>query len=416
MVAPEITAAKSFFKERVGHTPSHVQWVPGRLDLLGVPATPVQGLVMGCATHRGLGFAFSPRMDGKVELHDERYPQPCRFWLTQRDPDPGMLWADPVKRMLSAVSGMGLPVGGFTAAWRSGLPWTVDLGQEEALELATALAIRELHPFRLTLTGPTVPPRRDARGRLPVMTAHEQLPMARLCQRARDGRQRSTSLARWLIPLGAIEGHLVVVDTRFDSLEWLDLVGEVLVVCHVAGTGGLVPSGPPAADLERVWAAGARAGLQAMGHRSVRSLEHAEYRRLRGRLESGPAAVLDHTVDELQLVVFAERAMRDDDHGLFGRFLGLSHDSLRDRLRCGGPAWDRLRALAVGHGACLGARKIGAAAGGAMVCLVRHHLADPFLAHLRSMDGMGLLPGDGRLESLVLMPAAGLCRSVRRRG
>ena len=78
-------------------------------------------------------------------------------------------------------------------------------------------------------------------------------------------------------------------------------------------------------------------------------------------------------------MVFAEKALNDDDHRQFGQYLFLSHESSRDFLKNSCPELDLLVELARAHPGCLGARLTGGGFGGATINLVAYHQADDFM-------------------------------------
>jgi galactokinase len=89
-----------------------------------------------------------------------------------------------------------------------------------------------------------------------------------------------------------------------------------------------------------------------------------------------------HVVTEIQRVVHASRALRDDDHAQFGQYMLQSHESSRDFLKNSTPELDLLVDTARKHPACLGARLTGGGFGGATINLVRHHEAPAFMEYM----------------------------------
>ena len=79
-------------------------------------------------------------------------------------------------------------------------------------------------------------------------------------------------------------------------------------------------------------------------------------------------------------MVFAEKALNDDDHRQFGQFLFLSHESSRDFLKNSCLELDLLVELARAQPGCLGARLTGGGFGGATINLVAYHQVESFIA------------------------------------
>src|SRR5208283_6140459 len=91
-----------------------------------------------------------------------------------------------------------------------------------------------------------------------------------------------------------------------------------------------------------------------------------------------------HVAGEIQRVILGVRALRENDHQLFGELMFRSHESSRDFLKNSAPELDLLVELARKHPACLGARLTGGGFGGATINLVRHHMAPAFMEYMAS--------------------------------
>ena len=91
-----------------------------------------------------------------------------------------------------------------------------------------------------------------------------------------------------------------------------------------------------------------------------------------------------HVVGEIQRVVAAERALRDEDLKQLGQYLFQSHESSRDFLRNSCAELDLLVELARNHPGCHGARLTGGGFGGATINLVAYHQAESFMEQMAS--------------------------------
>ncbi len=373
----DIPAARSVFRRHFGFTPAHVVRAPGRLEVLGSHADYNEGLALSAAVNRYLFVAFSPRTDGRIELVSSAFPDPHRFWISKLVHSPAAPWADYVKGMLAQLRKRGVHFSGFSAAIHSTIPPGLGLGSSSALCVATALAIRQLFPYSLTELGAGVPPPRDRRGRLPPLPAREKMFLARLCQAAEiEFAGVNCDLPGPLSSLFGKAYHLMNIDCRFQTLDYLPLIGEVLVVCD-SGIRRDLRAGEDESVQEQ-----SELAARALRARSLRSVDPAFLKANRANLNHREYECAYHVVGEIQRMVFAERALREDDHRQLGQYLFQSHDSSRDVFKNSCPELDLLVKLARAHQGCLGARLTGVGFGGATVNLVAHHRAEDFIQTL----------------------------------
>lgn len=373
----DTTAVKTFFKRHFGYTPAHAAWAPGRLELLGNHTDYNEGLVMSVAVDRYVWIAASPRTDGKIELVSSAFPQPDIFWISEIKHNPAAPWADYVKGVLVQLRKRGVHFSGFSAAIHSDLPVGVGMSSSAALEVASALIVRQLFAYSLTELGASIPPRRDSRGRLPPMEPKEKLHLARLCQAAEiEFVGVNCGLLDQISSLCGRSYHVMNIDCRYHTVDLTPLLGEAIVVCD-SGVKHQLTGGEYNALRENCESA-----AHALGAKSLRSVELAWLKANRGNLNPRQYECAYHVVGEIQRVTFAERALSDDDHRQFGQYMFLSHESSRDYLQNSCPELDLLVELARAHPGCLGARLTGGGFGGATVNLVAYHQAEDFLRRM----------------------------------
>lgn len=369
----DTTAVKNVFKKKFGYTPAHVVAVPGRLEVLGNHTDYNGGLVLSAATDRYVFVASAPRTDGKVELVSSAFPQGDSFWISELIHNPGAPWADYVKGVLVQLRKRGVHFSGFNAAVHSTIPMGVGMSSSAALEIAAALAVRQLYPYSLTELGAGLPPRRDNRGRLPPVAAKEKMFLAKLCQAAES--EFVGVNCGLLDPISCLFGkayHVMNIDCRFQTVGLAPMIGEALVVCD-SGVRHELVAGEYNALREHCELAS-----RALRAKSLRSVELPDLKANRGNLNHREYECAYHVIGEIQRVMFAERALRDDDHRQLGQYLFQSHESSRDFLRNSTPELDLLVELARVHPACLGARLTGGGFGGATINLVAYHQVEDF--------------------------------------
>ncbi|MEN9575662.1 MAG: galactokinase [Verrucomicrobiota bacterium] len=396
-------AARTFFKHTFGYTPTHLVKAPARLELLGNCAEWNAGLALTVAIDRHLCLACAPRTDGRVELVSAAYPQRDRFWLSEFAPNPEVPWTLLVKAMLRQLRQRGVFFGGFNAAVHSEIPPGAGLGSSGALLAATALAVRELYPFRLTESGAVR--LRHERGRLPPTTALERLRLAKLCQQAElEVTGQPGGLLDCMACLCANEFETVLADTQHGVAEALPFVGEISVV--VCDTGAFHPNvEAKAAALRAECAAAARV----LGVKSLRAAELKQLKAARERLTAREFACAYHVVAENQRVVAAERALRGGDWEQFGQYLFHSHASSEEFFQNSTRELDLLVDLARAQPSCLGARLSGQGFGGFTVNLVAWNDAEEFMTRMT----VGYLAATGRkLKTLRCRVAGGAAAAL----
>ena len=170
--------------------------------------------------------------------------------------------------------------------------------------------------------------------------------------------------------------HVMNIDCRFHSVDLTPLLGEAIVVCD-SGVKHNLSAGSYNELRENCETA-----AHALGANSLRSVELQTLKAGRDKLNERQYQCAYHVVSEIQRVVFAERALTDDDHRQFGEYMYQSHESSRDSLKNSCPELDLLVELARAHPGCLGARLTGGGFGGATVNLVAYHQVEDFSRHM----------------------------------
>lgn len=392
--------AQQVFKRAFGYTPPFIVRAPGRLELLGNHTDYNLGLVLSVAIDKYLYLACGPRTDARAELASSAFPNRAQFSLSDLKPNPAAPWTNYVKGMLAQLRKRDIHFSGFNAAVHSAIPIGAGLSSSAALLVATALAIRRMYPFSLTRTGVAGAVRRNRKGTLPPLAPHEKLHLARLCQAAENefvGLQCGI-----LDPISSLFGkafHALAIDCLHLTVERLPLVGPVvLVVCHSGVKHSLVDG-----EYNRLRQC-CEAAARALGARSLRSVDLKTLRANKQRLSSREYDCAYHVVGEIQRVVFAERALEEDDLVQFGQYMFQSHESSRDFFRNSCPELDLLVDLARAHPGCLGARLTGGGFGGATINLVlqaelesfKRSVVEQYRARTgRSLDPMVCRAADG---------------------
>ena len=374
--APVNPVVAAFFKKQFGHTPTHVVQAPGRLELLGNHTDYNQGLVLALAIDKSITIASAPRTDGKVVLASSAFPETETFSVADLRKNPVTPWADYVKGVLEQLRRRGIPFSGFSAAIHGTLPMGAGMSSSAALEVATALTLRRLHPFTLTETASSSPPRPDRSGHLPPLTTREKLNLARLCQAAENQFVGVNSgLLDQISSLFGKAFHAIEIDCQSLSVEHVPMHGEVVIVVCNSGVKHQLVAGEYNALREHCEAA-----ALSLGAKSLRAVDLARLQANRAKLTERQFQCAYHVVGEIQRVVFGARALRDQDFAQFGQYMFQSHESSRDSFQNSCAELDVLVEIARLQPGCLGARLTGGGFGGATINLVQRDHATSFSA------------------------------------
>ncbi len=367
--------ASKLFRKHFGHTPTHLAQAPGRLELLGNHTDYNQGLVLALAVDKYIFFAFSPRTDGKVELASTAFPEKEIFRVHDLKKNPDAPWADYVKGVLEQLRKRQVHFSGFNAAVHGTIPMGAGLSSSAAMEVATALAARRMHPFTLTSAGSRLPPKPDKKGELPSLGVAEKIEIAKLCQAAENqfvGVQ--SGLLDQISSLFGKAFHAIELDCQSLSVEYVPMIGEIAVVMCNTGVKHELVAGEYN-ELRRQ----CEAAAEALGVKSLRAVDPKFLAANKARLSKRQYQCAYHIAGEIQRVIFGSRALRDGDFEQFGQYMFQSHESSRDFFKNSTPELDLLVELARGHPACFGARLTGGGFGGATINLVRREQTAAFI-------------------------------------
>jgi galactokinase len=366
---------QTLYKKHFGSAPVRMVQAPGRLELLGNHTDYNEGLVMSIAVDKYVFMASAPRTDGRIELISSAFPGAEKFFISDLAKNPAAPWADYVKGVLEQLRKRGIYFGGFNAAVHGTVPIGAGMSSSAALEVATALTVRELYPFTITSGGTTLPPQRDSRGALRALRPEEKLELAKLCQAAENLFVGvNCGLLDQISSLCGKAFHAIEIDCRRLGVELIPMLGEIaVVVCNSGVKHSLV--GGEYNELR----AHCEAAAKKLGARSLRTVSVEQLAGAREVLSEREYQCAFHIVGENQRVVFGERALRDGDFTQFGQYMFQSHESSRDSFKNSTPELDLLVELARQHPATYGARLTGGGFGGATINLVRRDQAEPFM-------------------------------------
>lgn len=381
---------RKLFQQRFGVAPSQIVQAPGRLELLGNHTDYNEGLVLALAVDKYIHIAANPRKDGKIALHSSAYPETETFACDKIEPSPTVPWANYVKGVLAQLLRAGVHFTGFNAAIHGSIPLGAGMSSSAALEIATALAVRRLFPFRLTEHHRSPPPPHDDHGNLPCLDRTEKMRLAKLCQAAEvEFVGVRCGLLDQISSLFGKAGHVIEIDCRFTTVSHETMPpGVTVVVCNSGVKHAL------AAGEYNVLRGHCEAAARTLGVSALRSATLQQLEANKDRLNQRDYECACHVIGENHRVVAGARAVSSGDIKQFGQYLFQSHDSSRDLLRNSCPELDALVELARSHNDCIGARLTGGGFGGATINLVRdgavNHFIDGMSAHYTQRTGREL--------------------------
>jgi galactokinase len=377
MPANDIQETELLFKRHFGHAPVHLMHAPGRLELLGNHTDYNDGLVMSLAVDKYIFIASEPRTDGKIELVTSAFPGREIFPVTELKKNPAAPWANYIKGVLEQLRKRGVNFSGFNAAIHSTIPLGAGMSSSAALEVATALTVRQIYPFGLNGKGAISPPKHDSNGKLPPLGPSERLELAKLCRAAEN--EFVGVKCGILDQISSLYGkarNAVDIDCRALTVEHAPMGGEAVIVCNSGVKHNLV--GGEYNELR----ANCESAAKKLGAKALRTVELKQVEAAKSQLTKREYECAHHVVSEIGRVVAGARVLRENDHKQFGQYMFQSHESSRDFLRNSTGELDLLVDLARKHPGCLGARLTGGGFGGATINLVSSQQAASFMEHM----------------------------------
>jgi galactokinase len=275
---------------------------------------------------------------------------------------------------------------GFNAAIHGTIPFGAGLSSSAALEMATALIVRVLFPFRLgenTLEAPPTP----MEGELPPLIPAEKLRLAKLGQAAESKFVGvHCGLLDQISSLFGKEGQVIEIDFLTNSVAHHPMPGGVQVVVADSAVKHELSAG----EYNQLRAL-CESAAKKLGVPLLRQIDPQGLEKNKSKLTEREYQCAFHVVGETQRVIFGERALRAGDVDQFGQYLFQSHASSRDFFKNSTPQLDALVEIARQQEGCYGARLTGGGFGGATINLVRtdrveefkRDLADAYLARTK---------------------------------
>lgn len=359
--------ALPLFRRHFGCLPTHRLSIPDPVELLGDFSG--SGLSVSVAADPFLHLAFSTRSGGKIEWVHEGFSQPEIVSLDALDPSTdGGSWSL-AKAALFQLKKIGIHFVGFNAALSTGQKLATT-AQPVSLILGILGAIRTLHPFGITEAGLAAVPRLSRKEEKQGSSLREKLLFARMGQ-AVGGEFSHTTFAGFLTLLAARSSHAVEIDSQDSTFVHLPMAGDITLVACETGLDR---------DLHhfQAWRRLVDESAQALGVRSLRSLDTDEIRRRHRRLTQRQFQCALNYAAEIRRAICGGEALRSGDFEQFGQYMFQSQEAARELQLDHPPEIDLLVNQARIHPACLGARASLQSVRRATVNLVKSDRVDLF--------------------------------------
>jgi galactokinase len=348
------------FEQEFGALP-RVFSAPGRVNLIGEHTDYNDGFVLPCAIGFTTQVAIVSRIDYKLALVSEDYPERFGFDLEDLPKTRTGAWCDYVLGVAVELRQAGALARGANVLVRGGIPIGAGLSSSAALEVASALAF-------MSLNGVTFP--------MPEV--------ARLCQHAENTfvGARVGIMDQFVSCLGKA-GYALRLDCRSLEYELVPVPPEArLVICNTMRKHALGASEYNRRREE--CSEGVR--LLSRWYPEIRALRDVSAEQLKKHAADLPEIIYKrclHVVTENQRVLDGSRALASGDLSRFGELMRESHNSLRDLYAVSSDELNLMVEAAEGLSGYYGGRMTGGGFGGCTVNLVSAAHAQAFADEMR---------------------------------
>lgn len=330
---------------------------PGRVNLIGEHTDYNDGFVLPLAIDREIVLIGRRRRDDRVRVYSLNFVQEASFHLGDiRDPslstrlDRNAPWSNYVRGVIWALLDAGFQVGGFDAALFGNIPLGAGLSSSAALEVGTALLLKELFALELEL-----------------------VQIAKLCQRAENEfvgvqcgimDQFTAALAKkdrgLLLDCRTLHYRHVTLPARHVRL----VVADTGVRRELATSSYNVRRDECSKGVELL-----RQHMPEID--ALRDVPPHKFEQYRAMLPDVVARRCAHVIYENERVHAAAEALAVGDFDACGQLMNASHNSLRNDFEVSCRELDEMADIARSVPGVYGARMTGAGFGGCVVSLVR---------------------------------------------
>ena len=335
------------FHEQYGRGEPRFFVAPARVNLIGEHTDYNDGFVLPVAIDRQVLIAARRRSDRLVRVYSDLFHQSTLFDLGRIQPDADATWSNYLRGVALALQARGHPLCGLDCVLTGDVPMGAGLSSSAAVEVATAVAWRDLAELELTDVG-----------------------LALACQQAeREFVGVQCGIMDQFVSTLGRAGHALLIDCRSLNYEQVAIPpGTAIVVCDTKKRRGLVDSQYNERRLE----CERGVGLLRQRMPEVRALRDVTLEQLLASAGDLPPLTLRrcrHVVTENQRVLDMVGKLRRGEMAAVGELMASSHHSLRDDYEVSCAELDAMAEAAQGTPGTIGARMTGAGFGGCVIAL-----------------------------------------------
>ncbi len=320
-------------------------FAPGRVELLGNHTDYNDGVVLSAALDLGVTVSGERSGSAEVTIASAGFGEvsvALADGLVKRGD-----WSDYAVGVMDVMRREGLPIDGVRAAYESNLPVGAGLSSSAAIEVATAVFLRELFGLEL--------------GRMEI---------AKLCRRAENEFVGvNCGLLDQVSSVFGEVGRAVYLDCRDESVRMIAFPEGVELLIVNSGAHHELSGGEYNERREQCIAAARGMEVGSLREADAAMLAAADLPDVTRRRAA-------HVVGEMERVEAGVRFLEAGDVAAFGRLLSASHRSSMENFENSTPELDVLVEVALLQEGVLGSRLTGAGFGGATVSLVRADRVD----------------------------------------
>ncbi len=321
-------------------------FAPGRIELLGNHTDYNDGVVLSAAIDLGVTIRGERSKNGEISLTSEGF-EPVKMTggeVLQRTGS----WTDYPLGIVATLRDEGVEVGGFHAEFSSTLPVGTGLSSSAAMEVATAVFLRDL--FGLNMNA---------------------LEIAKLGRRAEN---EFVGVGCGLLDqVSSVFGrrqHAIYLDCRAESVERIPFPSGVDLLVVQSGVAHALTGGEYDERRARCFEAAKSLGVPALRDVTTAQVEAGDLPDLVRRRAL-------HVTGENERVFAAVDLLRAGEIAGFGKLMAASHESSRLNFENSTPELDLLVEIAMTRPGVHGARLTGGGFGGAIVAAVDSEKLEP---------------------------------------
>ncbi len=323
----------------------HSVFAPGRVELLGNHTDYNQGVVLSAALDLGVTVTGEIGVPDRLNLVSEGFDAveiPLTGTLSRRH-----AWSDYVVGVVDVLRRNQRPIGGFSAHFASTLPLGAGLSSSAAMEVATAVFLRDLFGLEIS-----------------------PMDLARLCRRAENEFVGvNCGLLDQVSSVFGKSGHVVHLDCRSETVARIPFPDGIELLVTESGVAHALTNGEYNERREQCAQA-----AEAMG---VAYLREANFEMLaRSPMPEIVRRRAAHIIGENSRVEEAAGCLLRGEVAAFGQLVSASHQSSRENFENSTPALDTLVEIALQQEGVWGSRLTGGGFGGATVTVVSSEHAD----------------------------------------